>query len=142
MSIGGSWCPNCHDEAPFLSELFKDYHARGLEIVGLMFENDPDPKVARPRVQSFIKRYAIQYPMLIAGTTQPSPTSKTSTRRLPQSLNFGRTRPPFRDATAWSEAYMTVREYGHGRNTWTEARMRDLTERCAEPIVSSVVGSR
>ena len=45
LAIGGSWCPNCHDEAPFLSELYKDYHARGLEIVGLMFENDPDPKV-------------------------------------------------------------------------------------------------
>src|SRR5476649_278167 len=45
LAIGGSWCPNCHDEAPFLTELYKDYKARGLEIVGLMFENDPDPKV-------------------------------------------------------------------------------------------------
>src|SRR6476660_1343475 len=43
LAIGGSWCPNCHDEAPFLSELYKDYHAKGLEIVGLMFENDPEP---------------------------------------------------------------------------------------------------
>jgi thiol-disulfide isomerase/thioredoxin len=89
LAIGGSWCPNCHDEAPFLSELYRDYHARGLEIVGLMFENDPDPKVARPRVQSFIKRYAAQYPMLIAGTTQPSPTSKTIAEALPQLVNFG-----------------------------------------------------
>ena len=42
LAIGGSWCPNCHDEAPFLAELYKDYHARGLEIVALMFENDAD----------------------------------------------------------------------------------------------------
>ena len=89
LSLGGSWCPNCHDEAPFLSELYKDFHARGLEIVGLMFENDPDPKVARPRVQSFVKRYGVQYPMLIAGTTQPSPTSKTIDQALPQIVNFG-----------------------------------------------------
>jgi thiol-disulfide isomerase/thioredoxin len=89
LAIGGSWCPNCHDEAPFLSELYKGYRARGLEIVGLMFENDPDPKVSRPRVQSFIKRYAAQYPMLIAGTTQPSPTSKTINEALPQLVNFG-----------------------------------------------------
>ena len=89
LAIGGSWCPNCHDEAPFLSELYKDYRGRGLEIVALMFENDPDPKVARPRVQSFIKRYAAQYPMLIAGTTQPSPTSKTIAEALPQLVNFG-----------------------------------------------------
>jgi thiol-disulfide isomerase/thioredoxin len=89
LAIGGSWCPNCHDEAPFLSELYRDYRARGLEIVGLMFENDPDPKASRPRVQSFIKRYAAQYTMLIAGTTQPSPTSKTIAEALPQLVNFG-----------------------------------------------------
>jgi len=89
LAIGGSWCPNCHDEAPFLTELYRDYRARGLEIVGLMFENDADPKAARPRVQSFIKRYAAQYPMLIAGTTQPSPTSKTIAEALPQIVNFG-----------------------------------------------------
>jgi thiol-disulfide isomerase/thioredoxin len=89
LAIGGSWCPNCHDEAPFLSELYKDYRARGLEIVGLMFENDADPNVARPRVRSFIKRYASPYPMLIAGTTQPSPTSKTINEALPQIVNFG-----------------------------------------------------
>jgi len=89
VSIGGSWCPNCHDEAPFLAELYKEYRARGLEIVGLMFENDPDPAVSRPRVQSFIKRYSLQYPMLIAGTTQATPTSKTINEALPQIVNFG-----------------------------------------------------
>ena len=89
LAIGGSWCPNCHDEAPFLAELYRDFHGRGLEIVGLMFENDPDPKVSRPRVQSFIKRYAVQYPMLLAGTMQPSPTTKTIDQALPQLVNFG-----------------------------------------------------
>ena len=89
LAIGGSWCPNCHDEAPFLSELYRDYRARGLEIVALMFENDPDPKVYRPRVQSFIKRHAAQYPMLFAGTTLPTPTSKTIADALPQLVNFG-----------------------------------------------------
>ena len=89
LAIGGSWCPNCHDEAPFLTELYRDYRGRGLEIIGLMFENDADPKIARPRVQSFIKRYSAQYPMLIAGTMQPSPTSKTIAEALPQLVNFG-----------------------------------------------------
>lgn len=89
LAIGGSWCPNCHDEAPFLGELYRDYHARGLEIVGLMFENDPDPKSYRPRVQSFIKRYNIQYPMLYAGTTNPTPQSKVIAEALPQLINFG-----------------------------------------------------
>jgi thiol-disulfide isomerase/thioredoxin len=83
LSIGGSWCPNCHDEAPFLGELYHDYRARGLQIAGLMFENDADPKLARPRVQTFIKRYKVQYPMLIAGTTQ------NIAEKLPQIVNFG-----------------------------------------------------
>jgi thiol-disulfide isomerase/thioredoxin len=89
LAIGGSWCPNCHDEAPFLTELYKDYKAKGLEIVALMFENDLDPKVLRPRVVSFIKRYNVQYPLLIAGTTQPTPTSKVIAEALPQLVNFG-----------------------------------------------------
>ena len=89
LAIGGSWCPNCHDEAPFLAELYRDYHAKGLEIVGLMFENDPDPKSYRPRVQAFIKRFAIQYPMLYAGTTNPTPQSKVIADALPQLINFG-----------------------------------------------------
>jgi thiol-disulfide isomerase/thioredoxin len=84
VSIGGSWCPNCHDEAPFLTEVYKDYHARGLEIVGLMFENDPDPKVSGPRVQAFMKRYGTPYPMLLAGTMTASPTTKTINEALPQ----------------------------------------------------------
>jgi thiol-disulfide isomerase/thioredoxin len=89
LSIGGSWCPNCHDEAPFLAELYRDYHARGLEIAGLMFENDPDPKVHGPRMQAFVKRYNIQYPLLFAGTMNPTPTSKTIAEALPQLVNFG-----------------------------------------------------
>ena len=89
LTIGGSWCPNCHDEAPFLSELYKDYRARGLEIIGLMFENDPDPAIARPRVQSFIKRHTVRYPMLIAGTVNATPTSKAIGEALPQIVNFG-----------------------------------------------------
>jgi thiol-disulfide isomerase/thioredoxin len=83
LSIGGSWCPNCHDEAPFLNELYKTYHARGLEVVGLMFENDSNPEVARPRVRAFIKRFGTPYHMLLAGTTQ------NIAEKLPQIVNFG-----------------------------------------------------
>jgi len=35
MTIMGSWCPNCHDEAPFLAELHKRYGPAGLEVVAL-----------------------------------------------------------------------------------------------------------
>src|SRR5260370_4263878 len=38
VTIGGPWCPNCRDEAPFLHDLYRKYHAHGLEIVSLSFE--------------------------------------------------------------------------------------------------------
>jgi len=67
VSIGGSWCPNCQDEAPFLEELYRKYHSRGLEIVELSFEESsqlPDPV----RLRAVIRRYGITYPVLLAGT--------------------------------------------------------------------------
>ncbi len=82
VTIGGSWCPNCHDEAPFLVDLYKEFHTQGLELVGLFFENDPDMAIVRPRVLAFIKRYGVQYPILVPGTTDDAAA------RLPQLLNF------------------------------------------------------
>jgi thiol-disulfide isomerase/thioredoxin len=83
LSIGGSWCPNCQDEAPFLADLYREFHPQGLEIVGLMFEEDADPALARPRVQTFIKRFGIPYPMLLAGTPDDI------NQKIPQLVNFG-----------------------------------------------------
>lgn len=83
LAIGGSWCPNCQDEAPFLVDLYKEFHSQGLEIVGLMFEADADPALARPHVQTFIRRFGIPYPMLLAGT--PDDIGQ----KIPQLVNFG-----------------------------------------------------
>jgi thiol-disulfide isomerase/thioredoxin len=66
VNITGSWCPNCHDEAPFLEELYRKYHALGLEIVALDFEPAEQLK-SLSRVRAFIKRYGIEYTYLIAG---------------------------------------------------------------------------
>ncbi len=82
VAIGGSWCPNCMDEAPFLVDLYRKHHAEGLDIVGLNFESG-DTAYDRKRVQSFVSRYAIPYPMLIAGTTEQV------SQKLPQLVHFG-----------------------------------------------------
>ncbi|WP_260704538.1 TlpA disulfide reductase family protein [Edaphobacter flagellatus] len=67
VAIGGSWCPNCHDEAPFLESLYKKFHTRGLEIVNLSFEEE-DQLQNPTRLRAFIQRYGLTYPVLIAGT--------------------------------------------------------------------------
>jgi len=81
VAIGGSWCPNCHDEAPFLVSLYKKYHAQGLEIVGLDFEQG-DPETDTPRLRAFIAHYGIPYPVLTAGTTDQL------NEKVPQGVNL------------------------------------------------------
>jgi thiol-disulfide isomerase/thioredoxin len=67
VGIGGSWCPNCHDEAPFLSELYTKYHDKGLEIVELSFEEEGQKAKGFPRLLAFNKRYGVNYTVLLAG---------------------------------------------------------------------------
>jgi thiol-disulfide isomerase/thioredoxin len=67
VGVGGSWCPNCQDEAPFLEALYRRYHSHGLEIVELSFEEAS--QLQNPtRLRAVIARYGITYPVLIAGT--------------------------------------------------------------------------
>jgi peroxiredoxin len=69
VTVGGSWCPNCHDEAPFLESLYQQFHGRGLEIVNLSFEEDEDQMKDPVRLRAFIARYHLDYTVLLAGTT-------------------------------------------------------------------------
>ncbi|MBV9507191.1 MAG: TlpA family protein disulfide reductase [Acidobacteriia bacterium] len=64
--VTGTWCPNCHDEAQYLVQLYKKYHDQGLEIVALDFE-EPEEQDDLSRVHAFIKQYGVQYTYLIEG---------------------------------------------------------------------------
>jgi thiol-disulfide isomerase/thioredoxin len=64
--VTGTWCPNCHDEAQYLVQLYAKYHSKGLEIVALDFE-EPDQQKGLSREQAFVKHYGVKYTYLIAG---------------------------------------------------------------------------
>ncbi|WP_066098433.1 TlpA family protein disulfide reductase [Xanthomonas massiliensis] len=81
VDVSGSWCPNCHDEAPFLDELYRKYHAQGLEIVTLDFE-DEDEYADPARLRAFVARYKPPFPVLLAGTTDQAQ------EKLPQAVNL------------------------------------------------------
>ena len=66
VNISGSWCPNCHDEAPFLAALYKKYRAKGLEIVTLSFE-EADQLANPTRLRAFIATYGLEYTVLLPG---------------------------------------------------------------------------
>jgi thiol-disulfide isomerase/thioredoxin len=78
--VTGTWCPNCHDEAPYLVQLYNTYHSKGLEIVALDFE-EPEQQDLR-RARAFIKKYNIPYTFLIAGA--PAELHE----KVPQAVNL------------------------------------------------------
>jgi peroxiredoxin len=80
VTLAGSWCPNCHDEAAFLAALYRECHAQGLEIVSLMFEHFGDFEQAATATRRFRDKFGIQYATLIAGTSDRDDAAKA----LPQ----------------------------------------------------------
>ena len=81
VTLAGSWCPNCHDEAGVpRGRCATGTAAEGLEIIGLMFEQLESATEARAAVARFRDRWSIPYPLLLAGS---SPTEDATTR-LPQ----------------------------------------------------------
>ena len=123
VNITGSWCPNCHDEAPFLQDLYRKYHQQGLEIVALDFEpseqlNDPS------RLRAFIKRYGIEYVYLIAG----EPTQLNE--KIPQAVNLN----------AWPTTFFIGRDgLVHEIHTgFTSLASRELDSRLKSEITNSI----
>jgi peroxiredoxin len=81
VAVGGSWCPNCHDEAPMLESLYRKYKSQGLEIIDLSFEEEDQLKNPT-RLRAFRAEYGLDYPVLLAG--EPSQLAE----KLPQAQNL------------------------------------------------------
>lgn len=82
VNITGSWCPNCHDEAPFLAEMYRKYRSQGLEVVALSFEEEDQLKNPE-RLRAFIKEYGIDYTVLVGGV----PDERDAKLTQPVNLN-------------------------------------------------------
>jgi thiol-disulfide isomerase/thioredoxin len=77
VDVFGSWCPNCNDLADLHARWYREYHERGLEIVGLAYEMTGEPERDREYVKKYAKRHGIEYPLLLAGTEDKAQASKT-----------------------------------------------------------------
>lgn len=80
VMLGGSWCPNCHDEAEFMAPFVRERAGQGLAAVMLMFEHFGDMPQAVQAVKRFRDEYGITYPLLIAGTSDKDDAGS----RMPQ----------------------------------------------------------
>lgn len=70
VTIGGTWCPNCHDEARFLVPFYEEYRDKGFEIVALMFERHGDFEKAAAAVRNYRDDLGINFPTLVAGVAE------------------------------------------------------------------------
>lgn len=83
ITIMGSWCPNCHDETPVLSELYERYAKRGFEVIAVAFEYTGDAPRDIRQLKVFVDKFKVKYPVLYAGATEDAVS------KLSQLENFG-----------------------------------------------------
>lgn len=76
VTLGGSWCPNCHDEAMFLVPFYEEYRPKGVEIIALMFERHGEFERAANAVRGYRKDLGIEFTTLIAGLSETDDASK------------------------------------------------------------------
>ena len=77
IQVMGSWCPNCMDETAYLAQLYKQYKAKGLEIVALAYERTPDFEKAKRNVSRLKTKYSADYEFLITGLTGAAKASES-----------------------------------------------------------------
>jgi peroxiredoxin len=76
VTLGGAWCPNCHDEAIYLGPYAARRQKEGLEFIGLQFEYGTDQARAMRQITSFRNRYKLPYPMVYGGQPNAEDTKK------------------------------------------------------------------
>jgi thiol-disulfide isomerase/thioredoxin len=84
VDVFGTWCPTCHDAAPVLSRLYRTYHRRGLEIVGLAYEVTGDTAIDGRQLRRYREKYDLPFPILLAGINDTDAAAET----LPQLEGF------------------------------------------------------
>jgi len=58
VNFWATWCGPCRREIPELVKLHKEFHSRGLEVIGLSTE---DPNASADKVRKFIQDFQIDY---------------------------------------------------------------------------------
>ncbi len=84
LTITGTWCPNCMDEATFISPWYKANRDRGVEVIAIHYERQAEPAYVKKVMERFRERFDIQYDQVFAGTTDKNEVANS----LPALKNF------------------------------------------------------
>lgn len=77
VTLAGSWCPNCRDEAVFMAPFYEENRDRGIEIIALMYERFGEFEKAAETTRRWRSELGIEYETLIAGISAKDEASKT-----------------------------------------------------------------
>src|SRR6266480_4748316 len=58
VNFWATWCGPCRQEIPELVKLHKEFHSRGVEMIGLSTEN---PEASAEKVRKFIQDFQVDY---------------------------------------------------------------------------------
>lgn len=58
VNLWATWCGPCRQEIPELVKLHKEFHSRGVEMIGLTTEN---PEASAEKVRKFIQDFQVDY---------------------------------------------------------------------------------
>jgi thiol-disulfide isomerase/thioredoxin len=67
VTITGTWCPNCMDEAAFLAPWYKENKNKGVEIISIHYERQTDPAFVKKVITRFREKFDIRYDEVFAG---------------------------------------------------------------------------
>lgn len=71
IDFWATWCPPCMEEVPRVAKLYKDYHDKGLEIVGVSSDQD------KRDLTSFLKNHPeMPWPQMFVGGSSWHPLTK------------------------------------------------------------------
>ncbi|BDQ11099.1 DUF1684 domain-containing protein [Sediminibacterium sp. TEGAF015] len=77
LTIGGTWCPNCADEAIFLSDWYKKNKQRGIEIITTQFEIVNNYAYAQKTMTRFKEKFDIEYEQVFGGESNGNSVLQT-----------------------------------------------------------------
>jgi cytochrome c biogenesis protein CcmG, thiol:disulfide interchange protein DsbE len=82
LNFWATWCGPCRDETPGLVRLANQYHGKGLQLAGVVMDDDKEAPVSE-----FVTQFGIRYPILVP----PSNSAILSAiSALPTTLLFDR----------------------------------------------------